>query len=766
MAQAIRRAAVIGAGSMGSGIAAQFANGGVPVLLLDIATDGADRNALARAGVDRQIKAGGFMSDDAVALVEIGNLTDDLSRLADVDWVVEAIIEKLDIKRDLFAKLEQVCRPGTAISSNTSTIPLRQLVDGRSAQFRQDFVITHFFNPPRHMQLMELVPGEATATAALVRQAAERVLGKTVVLCRDTPGFIANRLGCFWMSVGLIEGQRCGLTPEEADAVGGAPFGVPRTGLFGLADLVGIDLVPPVWSSLLGALPADDPHQAYDLTKDALVARMIAEGRIGRKAKGGFYRMAPGTRDKETLDFASFAYRPTVDAKLPRDLKELLARDDGAGRYAWAVLSHVVTYAATVAAEIADDVAAIDVAMALGYGWQRGPFALADKVGVGVIVDRLRAEGRAVPDLLVRAAEAGGFYRKHNGVRQALGTVAGWHVPARADGVLDLAEIKEQGPRIAGNDSASLWDIGDGVACLEFHTKMNAIDIGIIEMIEQVVDLVPAKGLRALVLHNTDPRAFSAGANLDYFMRQVDAGDFAALDAFIARGQVAFKGLKFAPFPVVAAPAGLALGGGCEVTLHCDAIQAHAELTMGLVEVKVGIIPGWRGCVELLLRWAQRADRPGGPMKASQAAFEVIAGAKMSGSAAQARAMGFLRPNDGITMMRDHLLGDAKAKALALVPGYQPPPVGEIALAGLSGATSLDLQIQSWCRAGMATAHDDVVLTNLARVLTGASADQLVPVDEETLAGLEREALAALCRHPASQDRVRHMMQTGKPLRN
>lgn len=761
MDTSIRKAMVIGAGSMGSGIAAQFANGGVPVILLDVTAEAA------RAGVERQLKAQGFMDPSAAALVETGSLAGDLARASEADWIVEAIVEDIAIKRDLYAKLEAVRRPGTAVSSNTSTIPLAWLVDGRSDAFKRDFTITHFFNPPRHMRLMELVAGPATAPtiATTVRACAERVLGKTVVDCRDTPAFIANRLGCYWMSVAALEAQRLGLTVEQADAVAGAPFGIPRTGIFGLLDLVGIDLIPLVWTSLLGALPATDGHHAFDLTKDTLARRLIAEGRIGRKAKGGFYRVVPGTKAREAVDLTTGDYRPQQEAKANRDLRALIAQDDAMGRYAWSLLSHTIAYTAEVAAEIADDVAAIDTAMQLGYGWARGPFALADSIGCALIAERLAAEGRPVPALLARAAADGGFHRRGPAGREARLTTGAWAPVRRPPGVLDLADVKEGASPLAGNASASLWDIGDGVACLEFHTRMNAVDHGIIEMVETVAQGLPA-GFRALVIYNDDPRAFSAGANLKFFVDRFDAGDFAALEAFVVRGQQAFRALKHAPFPVVGAPAGLALGGGCEVLLHCDAVQAHAEAYLGLVELKVGIIPGWRGTTEMLLRAASRDDRPAGPMKAASAAFEVIAGATVSTSALHARALGFLRAGDGVTMNRDRLLGDAKARALSLVDGYAPPAPGSVVLPGPSGRATLMNLVQGWQRAGLMTVHDAAAADWLARACTGADADPLVPVTEDDLAALERDALFALIRAPATQARIRHMMDTGKPLRN
>ncbi|PWC39484.1 3-hydroxyacyl-CoA dehydrogenase/enoyl-CoA hydratase family protein [Azospirillum sp. TSO35-2] len=768
MERAVRKVAVIGAGSMGSGIAAQFANGGVPVLLLDVAGPGEDRAAPARAGLERQLKAQGFMAPSAATLVEVGCIEDDLAAVANADWIVEAVVEDPAVKRRLFARLDALRKPGAAVSSNTSTIPLAQLTDGASEAFRRDFVITHFFNPPRHMRLMELVTGPDTApeTAALVRDAAETVLGKTVVDCRDTPAFIANRLGCHWMSVAAIEALRHGLTVEQADAVAGAPFGVPRTGIFGLLDLVGIDLVPLVWGSLLGALPGGDAHHRHDLTAEPLIRRLIAEGRIGRKAKGGFYRLAPGSKAREALDLATGEYRPQADAAANRDLAALIRQEDAAGRYAWAVLSNSIAYTAAVAGEIADDVAAIDTAMRLGYGWAEGPFALADRVGCAAIADRLAAEGRDVPPLLAAAAAQGGFYRRTDTGRETRTTAGAWTPARRPQGVLDLAEVKEHGPRFAGNGSASVWDLGDGVACLEFHTKMNAIDHGILAMVAEAAERVPAE-FRALVLYNDNPRAFSAGANLGYFVERLEAEDFTALERFVADGQAAFRALKHAAIPVVGAPAGLAVGGGCEVLLHCDAIQAHAETYIGLVELKVGIVPGWRGTAELLLRWGRRTDRPAGPMGAAQAAFETIAGARITGSALEARTLGYLRPEDGITMGRDRLLGDAKANAIALAEGYRAPGVGVVVLPGLAERENLRAIVQGWRQGGRASPHDELVADWLAGVCCGGpEAGPQTPIDEDALAALEREALSALVREPATRARIRHMLDVGKPLRN
>lgn len=743
---AVRKAAVLGAGSMGGGIAAQFANAGVPVLLLDLTKADAD------AGIARQAKAGAFMHESAMALVETGGFDTDIARLAEADWIIEAVVETLEVKRDLYRRVEAVCRPGAAVSSNTSTIPLARLTDGMGDAFAGSFLITHFFNPVRAMRLVEVVAGPSTTPAVLarVRDAADRILGKTVIDCRDTPAFIANRIGCYWLTVAIMEALAADLAVEEADAVAGRPFGVPPTGAFGLIDLIGIDLIPHVWGSLLGALPAEDPHHAYAIVDQPRIRAMIAAGQTGRKRGGGFYRTvadAAGKR-REALDLATGAYRAQTPPPEMPDLATLIGRDDAAGRYAWRVLSQVVSYAATVATEIADDVASVDVALELGYNWRRGPFALADAVGCATIAERLHGEGRPVPALLARAASEGGFHRPG----AVMSTSGGWRPVTPGQGVIRLADCR----RLERWAAADLSDLGDGIACLEFRTKMNVLSPAVLEAVEHVA---ARRDLRGLVLANDHPKAFSAGADLGYLVSVLD--DPEACAAYVERGQASFRALRAAPFPVVGAPQGLALGGGCEILLHCDAIQAWAEARLGLVERLVGILPAWGGCTRLLARQAARTDLPRGPLPASAAAFEVIASARVTGSALDARARGFLGPGDGITMNRDRLLGDARTRALALAEDYAPPLPVELSLPGPSGRASLMNTATAWHDAGRLATADLAVLEELAVVLTGGDADPLVPVPEDRLYALERAAVLHLMAAPATRDRLTAMNATG-----
>lgn len=768
----IRKVCVIGAGTMGAGIAAQVANAGIPVLLLDIVRDPANRNAVAQGALDRLLKAepAAFMSKRNAKLVEVGNIEDDLGRVAECDWVIEAIIERLDLKHALYEKLEAVRRPGTAVSSNTSTIPLEQLVAGRSEGFVRDFLITHFFNPPRYMRLIEVVagPNSDPALVTAVSDFADRALGKTVVRAKDTPGFLANRVGTFWIQQAINAAIDLGLTVEEADAVAGKPMGVPKTGVFGLVDLVGIDLMPHLKASLTATLPADDAYRTIAVDHP-LITRMIADGYTGRKGKGGFYRLnrEMGKR-KEAIDLATGEYRaavkaPNLPAAAQKDLRALVGLSGKLGAYAWAILGPTLSYAASLVPHASDDIVAIDAAMRLGYNWKFGPFELIDKLGTAAFAERLKAEGKPVP-AIVETAAGRPFYRVEGGKRQALGLDGAYHDVARPDGVLLLEDIKLSAKPIMKTASAALWDVGDGVAAIEFTGKMNALDNEVMKLISQAVPVVAEK-FKALVIYNEGSN-FSAGANLGLAIFAMNIAAWGEIEKLVSGGQQALKALKYAPFPVVGAPSGMALGGGCEVLLHCDAIQAHAESYIGLVECGVGLVPGWGGNGEMIDRWRQNPALPKGPMPAVAKVFETVSTATVSKSAAQAIEHGFLRPTDKVTMNRDRLLADAKARALAMVEGYTPPEPPTFRLPGAGGRTALDMAVQGFRARGLATPYDEVVSGALARILTGGDADVVDVVTEDDLLALERREFAALVRNPATQARVEHMLTTGKPLRN
>jgi 3-hydroxyacyl-CoA dehydrogenase len=774
---AIAKAAVIGAGVMGSGIAAQIANAGIPVLLLDIVPEGAaERNALAAGALARMAKAdpAPFMSREAIRLVTPGNLEDDLERLGEVDWIVEAVIEKLDVKRALYARLEKVRKAGAVVSSNTSTLPLARLTEGLPKSFRGDFLITHFFNPPRYMRLLEVVAGPDTRPEALaaIEAFADHRLGKSVVCCKDTPGFIANRIGSYWLQAAFCEAFEVLLPVEEADLVLGRPLGIPKTGVFGLADLVGIDLLPHVAASLRVALPKGDAFHEVD-REFPLVTKLIGSGYTGRKGKGGFYRLAKsdGQRVKEAIDLETGAYHPAarprleaVDAARDGGPRALLAGEEPAARYAWRVMSRTLAYACSLLPEIADDIAAVDRAMRLGYNWKWGPFELLDRIGPAWFAARLEGDSIAVPDLLRQVGE-GTFYRVEAGRLQHLTLGGGYADVVRPDGVLLLEDVKRRSRPVAKNGAASLWDIGDGVACLEFHSKMNAIDPDTLDLIDKTIGIV-AKDFEALVIYNEGSN-FSVGANIGLALFAANVAVWPMVEDLVAKGQKIYRKLKHSAFPVVAAPSGMALGGGCEVCLNADAVQAHAETYIGLVEVGVGVIPAWTGSTELLTRWVQNKRRPGGPMPPLAQTFETIGMAKVAKSAFEAKELLFLRPDDAITMNRDRLLADAKAKALALAEDYQPPEAAPIALPGPSGRLALEMAVGALRLKGVATPHDEVVAKRLAWVLSGGDdADITAPVADDDLLKLERQAFMTLVRQPATLARIEHMLDTGKPLRN
>ncbi|KTT97017.1 3-hydroxyacyl-CoA dehydrogenase [Sphingomonas yabuuchiae] len=775
MAETINKVCVIGAGVMGAGIAAQVANAGVPVLLLDIVPkDGADRDAVAKGAVAKMLKTepAPFMSPTAAKLVETGNIEDHLDKVAECDWIVEAVVERLDIKQALYARLEELKRPGTAVSSNTSTIPLGHLVEGRSEQFKNDFLITHFFNPPRYMRLIEIVTSEHTdaGVAAKVEQFVDHRMGKRIVRAKDTPGFIANRIGTYWLAVAINAAMDQGLTVEEADQIGGRPMGVPKTGIFGLIDLVGIDLMPLLAKSLSSTLPEGDAY--FDTIRPLpLVDKMIADGFTGRKGKGGFYRLdrkPDGSKAKQAIDLKTGEYRAEkkperLPGRAEKDLAALVATPGKVGDYAWAVLGPVLSYAAGLVGEAADDVVAIDDAMKLGYNWKFGPFELIDRMGPGKLAERLRAEGKPVPALLETAGDRP-FYRVVDGKRQYL-TLGGEYADVvRADGVLLLEDIKLRSEPLLKNGSASAWDVGDGVVAFEFTGKMNALDEQVLSLLQKTIALVKSQ-YKALVIYNEGSN-FSAGANLGLAMFAVNIAAWGEVDKLVVAGQQAYKALKYAPFPVVAAPAGMALGGGCEILLHADAIQAHAESYIGLVETGVGLVPGWGGNGELIDRLAKSPKTPKGPMPAAMKAFETISTAQVSRSAALAKDLGYLRKDDGITMNRDRLLADAKQKALSLVEGYQPPEKPVFRLPGAAGRVAFNGAVADFAKKGVATPYDVVVAGRLANIVTGGEADIIDEVSEDQLLKLERAAFMESVKDARTQARVEHMLETGKPLRN
>jgi 3-hydroxyacyl-CoA dehydrogenase len=761
---------------MGAAIAAHLANAGVTVHLLDIVPEGAkDRDTVAKTAIQKLLKQdpAPFTHKRNAKRVQPGNIEDHLDRLAGCDWIVEAVIERLDIKQDLYRRVDEKRKPGSVVSSNTSTIPLAALTDGMPDTFRQDFLITHFFNPPRYMRLLELVTGPDTRpdAVAAIEAFGDRGLGKSVVHCNDTPGFIANRIGIYWLTASIVHAQEMGVGIEEADAVIGRPFGIPKTGVFGLMDLVGLDLMPHVMGSMREALPKHDPFHAID-RELPVVRQMIEAGYTGRKGKGGFYRInrEGGGKVKEVVSLDDFTYSPVtrpkpdcLEAARHGGVGALLQSPDKVAAYARKVMGATLAYAAYLVPEIHDDPAAIDEAIRLGYNWKQGPFELIDAIGAANLAQALKAEGQPVPAFLQRIGD-GSFYRTVDGELQVFRADGQYHTVRRAEGVLRLADVKRRSKPVVKNGSASLWDLGDGIACLEFHTKMNAIDDKIMEMIHTAIATVP-KSFNALVIHNEGSN-FSAGANLGLAMFAANIAAWDQIEQMVEGGQTAYRALKYAPFPVIGAPSGMALGGGCEVLLHCDAVQAHMETYMGLVEPGVGVVPAWGGCTEMLARYASNPKLPKGPMPPTGKAFETISVATVAKSAEEAKQHGFLRESDRITMNRDRVLADAKALALELAEGYQPPEKPEYVLPGPSGKVALDLAVDSFRQQGKTTPHDLTVADKLGEVLSGGDADMTEPKDEDYLLALERKAFMELVKTEPTLRRIEHMLETGKPLRN
>jgi 3-hydroxyacyl-CoA dehydrogenase len=676
------------------------------------------------------------------------------------------------VKQALYRKIDAMRRPGTAVSSNTSTIPLRLLTQGLSDGFERDFLMTHFFNPPRYMRLLEIVTGVNTDPQLVqtVSRFADHVLGKSIVRCKDSPGFIANRLGVYWLQVGVVETIDAGLSVEDADAVIGKPMGIPKTGVFGLIDLIGLDLMPHITASLTKALPPSDAFHAANRGLP-LIQKMIAEGFTGRKGKGGFYRLARagGGKTKEAIDLATGVYRPEHKRELPelsgasKDLRALLSADSTVGRYAWRVLGQTLAYAARLVPEATDDINAIDEAMRLGYNWQWGPFELMDRLGTGWFAEKLEHHGLPVPELL-HAARDKSFYRLHAERGQFLGADGAYHDVERPEGVLMLEDVKSLAAPVLKNGSAAVWDIGDGVLCFEFSSKSNSLDDQIMALLGQTIAVVQEK-YKALVIYN-EGRNFSVGANLGPALFAANIAAWSEVEKSIAAGQKTYKALKYAPFPVVSAPAGMALGGGCEILLHSDAVQAHAESYLGLVECGVGLVPGWGGCKEMLSRWAAGNALPRGPMPAPSKVFQIVSTATTSKSAAHAKELLFLRPDDGITMNRSRLLADAKARALELADGYEPPKPLDLKLPGAAGKFAFAMAAEGFHRRGIATDHDVVVADALADVLSGGSADPVDTVNEDQLLALERAAFMRLMKTEGTLARIEHLLVTGKPLRN
>lgn len=759
----IKRVAVLGAGTMGSRIAAQFANAGVPVLLLDVVIAGApDRNLAARKGLEaaRKQKPGAFYTDAALALIEPGNFEDHLALVAECDWVIEAVVENLEVKRNLLRKLEPVLREDAILSTNTSGIPLQKLTHELSPSMRHNFLGTHFFNPPRYLYLVEVIPTLDTDpdVVSFVSDFCDRRLGKGVVPCKDTPNFIANRLGSFWggtVAKLTVEG---GYSVEEVDTLTGSLIGLPNSASFRLLDIVGIDVWAYVGNNLYELAPHDTWKDRF--RPPEFLEEMIRRGWLGEKSGQGFYKRT-GKGQIEALDWRTFEYAPqqkpvfpTVEQArmiddLPARLRALVAANDRVGTFLWQLLSDYCIYAAERVPEISDRIVEMDRAMRWGYGHALGPFELWDALGFEESARRMQGEGRELPVAILEMLSRGvkSFYRGTEFYDLLRQQYAHLEPP---DGVT----ILRRQTTVKSNAGASLVDLGDGVLCLEFHSKMNTLGEDTFAMMYTAVEELAANW-DGLVIGNQGSD-FSAGANLMLVLMAAQEGDWDELSLAIQRFQQANMALKCAPKPVVAAPFGRTLGGGCEISLHAARIQASAELYMGLVEVGVGVIPAGGGCKELVLRWND-----------PKRAFEQIGYAKVSGSADDARQMGLLTTTDGVTMNRDRLLNDAKTVALSLAPSYVPRrPQTDVTVQGESAYALLKMGAWLAHQGGYITDYDMVVAEKLAHVLSGGRVTGEQKVSEQHLLDLEREAFLSLCGDARTQARMAHMLKTGKPLRN
>lgn len=798
----IQKVAVIGSGVMGAGIAAQVANSNTEVLLLDIVPkDAKDRNQLTKAALQRIEKSDPAMisSRRKLKLIQIGNLEDDIEKIKDCDWIIEVVLEDLAVKQATYDKINRFRKKDSIVSSNTSTIPVSKLVEGFNKDFAGDFVISHFFNPPRYMRLLEIVPGEKTQSDTLNKIAhfCDLKLGKGVVKCKDTPGFIANRIGTFWLMRALNEAIAQKTPIEVVDGIMGKPVGIPKTGVFGLMDLIGIDLLPLIAKSFAANLPKDDEfNKIYNLPQ--VVNKMIADGYTGRKGKGGFYRLNPEIKDKkkakESVNLLTGEYKGSEKPRLASmdagkgGLNEIFATKDAGSAFLWPVLRDVLVYTANLVGIIADDIADIDEAMRLGYNWKYGPFQLIDrfaengKSGAFIFAEKLKADGIKVPAIIEKAGNEP-LYKNEFGSRKFLATKGGYkEIPFNKD-AFTLEDIKLKGKEIMKSPSAKLWDIGDGVTCFEFTSKMNSLDPMTLEGLVSAVEEVK-KNHKAMVISN-DGENFSVGANIGVLLFAANTAAWKEIDGIIKQGQDAYMALKYAPFPVIGAPAGMALGGGCEMLMHCDAVNAHIETYTGLVEVGVGLVPGWGGCKEMVYRGLKKraeddswAAKFGGwfswlsPVKTLNTmppiidAMTNISTARVSKSADQAKDMLVLNEKSHITMNRKRVIADAKRIALELLPNYKAPQTYSIRLPGKTARTAIEMKLREMEKLGQVTPYDMPVSRAVAYVITGGNTSITKDITEQQMLDLEREAFMDLIKNKGTLDRLEHMLETGKPLRN
>ena len=795
--KSIHKVAVLGAGTMGARIAAHFANAGVPSLLLDIVPAGvADRNQIAATGLEaaKKSKPAAFFESSLSRLVTVGNFEDDLKKLADVDWIIEAVVENLDLKRALLKKVEAVRKPGTIVTTNTSGLPVEKIAEGFSDDFRRCWFGTHFFNPPRYMRLLEMIPMPESdrSLMAAVAWFADVRLGKGVVMAKDTPNFIGNRIGTFSVLNVMRLMQEMDFSIEEVDALTGQAVGWPKSATFRTIDLVGLDILGHVVANMT------DGSKLPGFFK-----QMLERKWLGDKTKGGFYKKVktPGQEDERLgLDWKTLEYHPRQKPKFPaldmaKNVEDTGARvrmllglegtpqkGDKAGAFLWSALSDLWNYAAVRVPEISDSIVEIDRAMKLGFNWEMGPFEMWDAAGIETTVARMKKEGRPVAANVEKLLAAGkkSWYADDPKVDSGrcyweLGT-ENWEPVSVPTGVWSVTVAKKSKGVVKKNSGASVVDLGDGVACIEFHSKMNTLGTDIVSLITQTLKPGGAgDGFDAFVITN-DAANFSVGANLMLLLLSAQEEEWDDVDLAIRQFQGMTQAIKFSPKPVVIAPFGMTLGGGAEMTLHAPARQPHAELYIGLVEIGVGLLPGGGGCKEMLLRAVDSAAsvRPGGRsesvefMEAMKRVFETIATAKVATSAHEARGLGFLSGADEISMNRDRVLSDAKARALAMArAGYEPPvPRTDIPAPGENILATLKLGVHLMRQGEYITDYEVKLGTKIAEVLCGGAVTSGTPISEQYVLELEREAFKSLSGERKTQERIQYTLKTGKTLRN
>jgi 3-hydroxyacyl-CoA dehydrogenase len=742
-------------------------------VLLDIPASGTDRSATARGGLERakKSKPAAFMDVERAALITIGNTEDDLGLLAECDLVVEAIIEQIEPKRALYERLETILPEHSIIASNTSGIPINLLTEGRSSGFRSRFLGMHFFNPPRYLHLLEIIPTSDTAKKTIdsVRQFSDRVLGKGIVVAKDVPGFVANRLGVFGMVLAFRLMEKHNLSIDDVDILTGVLTGRSKSATYRTADLSGIDVIGHVTKGLSAAT-------GEDFALPPWVVALIAAGHVGEKSGAGFYKRVG--KEIHTLDWRTGEYAPQAKSNAPEvarltklPLAERFAAmrewSDREGSFVREYLLKFSHYVLTMTPLVAYDLAAVDHAMEWGYAWEAGPFKQMDLLGVEFLRRGFAELGLDEPALLREAAE--GFYSADG--TQVLSLSGGYEKIPRDSSELRLAELHLPANRerrvLEHSDDASILDAGGGVAILEFHSKMNTLGKGVLEMLHRALDRVERDGWIGLVIGNDDPRTFTAGADLAMILRLIEAGDWKQIETAVRAFQETSLRIRRSPFPVVFAPFGLTLGGGCEFSLHADRVQAHAELYMGLVEVGVGLIPAGGGTTELLFRFASELSpyAEADPFEAVKRAFQLIAMATTSTSALEARRLGFLRGSDRITMNRDRLIPDAVARVLDLAPDYVAPVPRTITALGKEAIGNLNYGAWAMREAGQITDHEVLIAHELAYVLAGGDGPART-VTETDIMALERDAFVRLLRTKPTQERMQYTLKTGKPLRN